>query len=222
MGPLAPLLIGAGAGILGNIFSASQANRFSERMSSTSHQREVADLRSAGLNPVLSANRGASSPVGANPDVTGGAQRGALLSAQVDLTKAQATHAIASARQANAAAMATEQLTPRDLSLKDAEIQIADANASQAKGLAQALLDKARQEVRSLAARSLLDEYAASGAFNEKRFQDSVGVAGPWARLFVQAASKAAVAGAVGYGIFRGARVGKWNTSDTNFVRGQR
>lgn len=71
-------LISGGLGLLGGILGSSGADDrndkqiamtkeqmdWSERMSNTAHQREVRDLQLAGINPMLSARAGASTPGG--------------------------------------------------------------------------------------------------------------------------------------------------------------
>jgi hypothetical protein len=92
------ILGGIGGALLGGAFGQRQASKqmdFQAQQSATAHQREVKDLRAAGLNPILSASKGgagASTPTGAmsNVDVASSAKQGMLLAQEIRKLTAEA------------------------------------------------------------------------------------------------------------------------------------
>jgi len=97
-------IVGGALGLASSAFQAKQQSdeatynrKWQAQMSNTAHQREVADLRAAGLNPILSAGgSGASTPGGSLAQTTGladGLSKGvssALVASQVPQAKFQA------------------------------------------------------------------------------------------------------------------------------------
>ena len=102
-------LIGSGGSLLGSSVTEkkqraeAQRNReFQKMMSDTAHQREVKDLKAAGLNPILSAGgQGASSATGAQaniPDYGDSLRSGATTGLSIALHRAQVRKAMAEAK----------------------------------------------------------------------------------------------------------------------------
>lgn len=91
-----------------NVHEARQSRRFARDQSATKHQREVIDLRKAGLNPILSATKGMG---GASPTAAPASIRAELTSAGELASKAGILGATEDNLDAGSAkAIADEQL----------------------------------------------------------------------------------------------------------------
>lgn len=201
-GPVAAALIGAGSALVSNIWNAREARKnrdFQERMSSTAHTREVADLRRAGVNPMVRAMSGASSPSGDRAEMSDVGQAGLSSALQAKQVRAQIQLLESQSKTEFFEGMLKQQdLLDRkggDGAAPGAllDLNVKRLNHDQLVKLLPLALEQAKAEIQrtsssaeAASASAELDRIAATGAKLNEQFLKEMGSAGPMVRFFLE------------------------------------
>lgn len=201
-----PALIAAGLGVVGGVISnamnAREARRnreFQERMSSTAHRREVADLRAANINPVLRSMGGASTPSGDRAQFEDPIGKGISSALAVQAARAQIklTEAQAGREHASAMLLQRERLDKEGVGVAggpaDIALQVSRMNRDQMVKTLPLLIDQLKAQIaqssssaQAASAAAALDEAALTGAKNVEALADKLGIAGPALQMVLE------------------------------------
>lgn len=200
---VAPLIAGAASlfgtayGVKASRAEAEKNRQFQREMSNTAHQREVEDLKKAGLNPILSGMRGASTPSGSVADVSGLGDIGSKAvatalavkqaKANIDLTEAQALQA-----RTQAYDLQTQGSSGRFEKMRS-EADLAALSVKEKLALMPSLIADARARVRlttasarQMEALAVLTELERTGYANIEKFEKQIGAMGPAGRSLLE------------------------------------
>lgn len=153
-----------------NVHEARQNRRFVRNMSNTAHQREAADLRAAGMNPILTATggSGASTPQGTAAHVEPMPAGSAMVNAMASFAQIEDVNSAARLKDEQA----NELVMSRALNLSILEANLETQAAElQKKGIETGKLKEEIENIRQMRRNLTIDEESSAEGLRQKKLE---------------------------------------------------